>query len=172
MLENDYMTIVRGKYCVTSKFNQEVKNVEEGIVHVNGIPLVLDVVHRSKQLSSLDWRNMYIQFIKDAGVPSKCEGSYGEFYDCNKYSEEGMKAFKKIVKDEHIDLRVLTAVTKLYYTKVGRFKQKIGTYISEGTWRSDYMAMMDAAAEGGIEGIQQHIKTELKDGKPFNKYSD
>lgn len=170
MLDNGYMTTVRGKYCVTSKFNTEIKKSDHGLVHVSGIPLVRDLVHNAKDLSKIEWRNQYIQFIKDSAVPTKCEGSHGEFYDCNKYSEDGMKAFKAIISKENVDLRVLTAVTKLYYAKPGRFKQKIGTYISEGGWRSDYMTMLTAAEESGIEGIESHIKKELADGKPFSRH--
>ena len=168
LLDNGYMTIIRKKYCVTAKFNKEVSSVDAGIVHVSGIPLVRDIVHSAKDLSKIEWRNMYIAFIKEAAVPAKCEGSNGEMYDCNKYSEPAMKVFKDAISKEKIDLRVLTAVTKLYYAKPGKYKQKIGTYIETGAWRSDYTAMIDAAAQDGVDGIQNHIKTQLNDGKPFN----
>jgi hypothetical protein len=168
LLDNGYMSIVRKKYCVTAKFNKEIAKVDQGIVHVSGIPLVRDIVHSAKDLSKIEWRNQYIAFIKEAQVPAKCEGSNGEMYDCNKFSESAMKSFKEIILKEQIDLRVLTAVTKLYYAKPGKYKLKIGSYIETGAWRSDYAAMIDVAAENGIEGIQNHIKTQLNDGKPFH----
>ena len=171
MLEEGYMAIIRGKYVVTKKFNEQVRGVEEGLIHVSGIPLVLDLVHQAKDLSKVEWKNMYMRFIFDAQVPRRCEGSNGASYDCNKYSEDGMKAFKTYIKDEGIDLRLLTTVTQLYYAKYGTHKQMIGTYISQGTWRNDYMAMLDAAATGNIGAIQEHIKQELKNDRPYTSAS-
>jgi hypothetical protein len=161
------MAIVRGKYVVTKKFNEQVRGVEEGLIHVNGIPLVLDLAHTAKDLSKVEWRQLYIRFIMEAKVPQKCEGSNGASYDCNKYSEEGMKAFKSYIKDEGIDIRLLTAVTQLYYAKFGTHKQMIGTYISQGTWRNEYLAMLDSMGKGDIDAIQTHIKKELEDERPF-----
>jgi hypothetical protein len=171
MLEDGYMTTVRGKYVVTKKFNEQVRNVEEGLIHVSGIPIVLDIAHQAKDLSKVEWKNMYIRFIQDAKIPARCEGSNGASYDCNKYSEDGMKAFKTYIKDEGIDLRVLLAVTQLYYAKWGTHKQMIGTYISQGTWRNEYVAMLDAASIGDTNAIQEHIKQELKNDRPYTSAS-
>jgi hypothetical protein len=171
MFEEGYMTVVKGKYVVTKKFNEQVRGVEEGIIHVSGIPLVLDIVHQAKDLSKVEWKNQYIRFIQDAKVPARCEGSNGATYDCNKYSEDGMKAFKTYIKDEGIDVRILLAVTQLYYAKYGTHKQMVGTYISQGTWRTDYMMMLDAAASGNTDAIQQHIKQELKNDRPYTSAS-
>lgn len=167
MIEEGYMTQVRGKYCVTKKFNEQVTGISEGIIHISGIPLVLDIVHEAKDLSKVEWRNLYIRYILEAKVPSKCEGSNGQMYDCNKFSEDALKAFIKYIRDEKIDLRLLTAVTQLYYAKKSTHKQMISTYVTQGTWRNDYMFMLDSMSEGNTEAVQEHIKKELKDGTTY-----
>jgi len=160
LLDNGYMTIIKGRYCVTQKFNKEVRNVEEGVVHIQGIPLVRDVVHDAKTLTKIHWRNRYIQFIKDAGVPAKAEGSNGDLYDCNKFSEDGLKAYRAALEKELLDERVLLAVTKLYYAGTSRFKQKIGSYMVDGTWRTGYQDMLERA-EQGMESVKEHIQNQL-----------
>lgn len=167
MVENGYMARIRGKYCVTKKFNEQVTGVEQGVIHINGVPLVLDLIHRAKDLSQVEWRSLYIRYILEAKVPSKCEGSNGAMYDCNKFSEDALKSFIKYIRDEQIDLRLLTAVTQLYYAKGNTHKQMISTYVIQGTWRNDYMYMLDNMADGNTEAIQSHIKKELNDGTPF-----
>jgi hypothetical protein len=112
-----------------------------------------------------DWSQAFLNFIKEAEVPSRCEGKSGG-YDINKYSEDGMKAFKKMI-ESGVVYAVLVKSTMLYYKTHLTYALKIGNYIADGAWRSDYEALLTSAEEGTIT---QHIQQQIDETKDFNKF--
>lgn len=165
MLENGYLVAVKGKYKVTAKFNKEMTGQETGLIVVNGKPLVMEVSPPVLNATP-DWRQLYMNFILEAQVPSKAEGRDG-VYDLNKYSEPAMREFKKMIEKEKIQYPILVKSTMLYYKTRKRYQVTVSRYITEGLWRSDYEALLSSAESGTVE---QHIKQEINDNTEFTKF--
>lgn len=115
----------------------------------------------------IDWPVMFMELIRDAAVPARLEDNHGGEYDANKYSEEGMKAFKAAILTG-ADYRMLVRSVMLYYKSSLRYKKKIGNYFTQGDWRTDYLALSQAV-EGGKEQLADHIKQET-DSNEHNPY--
>ena len=115
--------------------------------------------------SKVDWTQRFLDFIKDAEVPARGEGKNGG-YDINKYSEEGMKAFKKAIESS-VQYPVLVKSTMLYYKTHSAYALKIGNYMADGAWRSDYEMLLTSAKEGTIT---EHIQQQLDENTDFNKF--
>jgi hypothetical protein len=168
MQENQYLVQIKGKYRVTAKFNKEITGQEVGIVKVGEAllvqekePLILATVSLGAQTTN--WSDYYLQFIREAEVPARCEGKDGN-YDVNKYSEEGMKAFRKALEKEGINYQLLVNVTRLYYKSHRQFALKIGNYMAKGEWRSDYESAFTANKEGKLA---EHIQQEIQNDREF-----
>lgn len=165
LLQNGYLAQVKGKYRVTAKFNQEMTGIATGLVLTGSVPQVVE-----KPLPSLrnnaDWVQLYINFIREAEVPVRGEGKDGG-YDLNKYSEKAMKMFRRMIEKEGVIYGVLVKSTLLYYKTHRKFPHTITRYISEGSWRSDYQALLQSAKDGTLEN---HIQTEIDHEKEFSKY--
>ena len=112
-----------------------------------------------------DWTQLYLNFIKEAEVPSYGEGRDGR-YDLNKYSEPAMKVFKKAIEGG-VQYPVLVKSTMLYYKTRKQYPLKIGNYIADGAWRSDYEALLSSAEDGTIIN---HIQKEIDDNTEFNRF--
>ena len=85
-------------------------------------------------------------------------------YATNKYSEDGMKAFQKALKDGYkYDVLVLSVA--LYYKSGIRLKKAIGTYMLSGEWRSDYNELLSKANQGELEN---HINKTIDNGTGTN----
>lgn len=113
-------------------------------------------VKTDKKSIEAEWKSRYLQFIAECKIPRRMQSGSGELYDVNQYSEEGMKAFRKMLEDELVDYSLLVKTTNLYYHSPG-YKQKVGNYISQGTWRTDYAALSHAVES---EKADEYIKRE------------
>lgn len=149
LVQNGYLEIVKGKYRVSAKLNV--------------IPTGKET---SQKLTDMDWEGRYILFITECKVPNQGESGTGDVYPLNKYSTEGMKAFRKMLEHDGIKYDILVRVTQSYY-KIGtnRYKKKIGNYITEGLWRMDYEVIKDQT----VEQQQQTIQQQLNESKPFTR---
>jgi hypothetical protein len=143
-------------YMFTNKFYKEFTHKDIGavvaIAEVRTETTIIKVPNPEVITNST-----YMQFILDAKVPKRLEGSNNEVYEVNQYSEKGAKAFRALLKSGEVSLDLLTKSTLLYYKGPG-FKQKIGNYIGDGTWRTAYHAMVDNI---GKNTLKEHIKEEL-----------
>jgi hypothetical protein len=172
MLENKYLAVVNNKYRVTAKFNKEMTGIERGLMMTGNGPLVIEqslTLSNTKEISTggtINWTDQYIKFIVDAEVPARCESSSGS-YDVGKYSEDGMKAFRKAIEKDGVVYGILVKSTMLYYKTHKKFALKIGNYMADGAWRSDYEALK-ASAENG--DVSEHIKKEIDGDKEFSKF--
>lgn len=167
MLENNYLVVIKGKYKVTSKFNKEVTGKEMGVMMLGQKPIVTENALTSlASTGPIDWTQQFLNFIKDAEVPARGEGKSGG-YDINKYSEEGMKAFKKAI-ESGVQYPVLVKSTMLYYKTHSAYALKIGNYMADGAWRSDYEMLLTSAKEGTIT---EHIQQQLDENTDFNKFT-
>ena len=156
LVANGYAFCVKGNYKFTAKFHRELKNAQISAsvpAMQQTQPLVVAV--------STDWETRYKQFIVDARVPARCEGRYGEVYATNKYSEDGMKAFRKAIESGCV-YEMLVMSTALYYKSGVRLKQSIGRYMSDGTWKSDYDSLISSAEQNKVK---EHIKETTDDGQ-------
>lgn len=114
---------------------------------------------------AFDWRMCYLRFIQEAQVPVSGEGRDGR-YDLNKYSEPAMKIFKKAL-ESGVKYEVLVKSTMLYYKTRKQYALKIGNYIEQGAWRSDYEALLSSAEDGTII---EHIKKEIDETTEFSRF--
>lgn len=110
-----------------------------------------------------NWPSSFMEFIAEAKVPRMLEGKHGEMYHGNKYSEAGMKAYRKALEKEGVQYDVLVKSTMLYYKSSIRLKKAVGNYFALGDWRTDYDALMHAA-ESGEQTLTKHIKDETSAG--------
>ena len=110
-----------------------------------------------------DWMLAFMNFIMEAKIPKYCDPANGKDpYIVNNYSEPAMKVFKKAIEKELVVYDVLVKSTMLYYKSTkNKFKKAVGNYFVQGDWRSDYLALMDAAGTGTVESL---IKSEMDNG--------
>lgn len=157
LLRNGYLIQgARGKYKVTQKLYD---GMVKGEIFSNPTPTNQEL---AAYIPHVDWTKAYTTFIITAQVPARGESRNGEFYPLNKYSEPGMKAFRKAIEIEGVNLDILIKSTMLYYKSGVKLKVAITRYMEEGLWRSDYEALVNSAEEGRIE---EHIKQQLNDGQ-------
>ena len=115
---------------------------------------------------STDWTQAYLNFIKEAEVPTRGEGR-GTTYDLNKYSDPAMKAFRKMIEKEDVNYQLLVKSTMLYYKTRKQFPLTVTRYIEEGAWRTDYEALLQSLKDGNVV---DHIQKEIDDTTEFNKF--
>lgn len=116
-------------------------------------------------MTTSDWDQFYIQFIREAEVPVRGESKSGS-YDINKFSNDGAKFFRKII-ESGIKYSILVKSTLLYYKTRNQYQVTINNYIVNGLWRSDYDALLSSGEDGTIE---QHIQKTIDDGKGFSRF--
>ncbi len=151
LVANGYAYCLKGTYKLTTKFHRDLKAVVNAPAVTKALALAV----------TTDWEQMYKQFIIDARVPARGEGKFGDTYSTNKYSEGGMKAFRKAIESGYT-YEMLVMATALYYKSGIRMKQAIGRYMEEGAWKSDYDALAKSAEENRVS---EHIKETTDDGQ-------
>lgn len=163
--DNGYLMASKdGKYQFTKKWSEDLKNLG-----TNSVAMHREIAlsrERSLELLKTDTevqQRAFLNYILAAKVPRRLEGSRGDTYDVNKYSEEGFKVFQKCIASG-IDISLLVKSTALYYASGTGFKKKIGNYLVDGDWRSDYLELLRAAEEGE-ESLKSHITEELDNGE-------
>lgn len=145
LLDNGYMSIIKGKYIVTAKFNKEVTGIHRGLTLLTGgVPAVVE----PEVPKQIQWQDLYKRFILEAKVPQRIINARGEPYAVNVYSEGGMKAFRKALEKEGIQYPLLVEATQLYYSSSIGLKVAIGRFMEEGQWRTYYQELIDMKQSG------------------------
>jgi DNA-binding LacI/PurR family transcriptional regulator len=180
LIQGGYVLPAGDRYIFTTKFYSELKKQVDPDVKKAEYDVIVKIAKELKQqmikkgwkepdtniqektgqVTNVDSKTAYIQFIKDAGIPPRAQSGVGTTYEINQYSEEGKKAFEKLMK-ENIDYQILVQSTNLYY-KSPVYKQKIGNYIAQGTWRTHYDRYVLAKSKG-MEA--QMIKEQTQNGR-------
>lgn len=126
--------------------------------HNFGAVTAIAVVEKGISLlpDGVDWEQHYMNFIIAAHVPSSLTSTDGLPYQVNAYSVAGMKAFKKAISSGY-NLTLLTQSTQLYYMGKSPYKKTIGAYMSEELWRTNYITLNNAIAEGNLEAYVRSI---------------
>lgn len=176
--DNKYILISQGKYIMSPEFQQACKKQKEEIVEKKfsaGDSIITSVMVSehigiiTKVEPKINYSDWFIQFIKDAKVPSRLEDNHGNLYSANKYNEDARKIFQKALEKEGFDYTLLVRSTMLYYKSGIRYKKAIGTYFTSGEFRTDYLNLKQSAEEG-TESLEQHLKEEINNGQ-HNRYT-
>lgn len=170
LVDNAYVLASKEKgYVLSKKFQEDVKRMKRDRVQsqpvVFDLPIVPSIPTTSqlvltKMKAMATWETRFSKFILDAQVPRQLDDNRGNSYAANKYSEDGMKAFRKAM-EENVDYGTLVRSTMLYYKSNIRYKKAIGNYFAQGDWRTDYQNLKEAAILGTKE-LEQHLLTETK----------
>jgi hypothetical protein len=165
LIASGYVKQHKDKWVFTAPFYKEMTGIAKGLAS-NGtviepnLPAITDttVLVPGKKYTDMQWGAFYQQFILDCEIPAKCEGNYGNVYELNKYSIDGMKAFRKAMT-EGLYRDVLVFAVKLYYKNRTKLKKAIGNYMLSEEWRTDYYTALAKHEAGQLD---EHIKQELK----------
>lgn len=167
LVASKYVTFHKSKPIFTALAIKELTGISKGLsldktVIEPNLPAITDtaVLVVGKKYTDAQWGAFYQEFILKCQIPARCEGTYGSFYDLNKYSIDGMKAFKKAIVDG-FELSILIVAVTLYYKNKTRLKKAIGNYMLSEEWKTDYQVLLAKAADGKID---EHIKQETKHG--------
>ena len=157
LIMNKYVTLHKNKPVFTDKARSEMAAVGKPPP-----PPSLEIPEKVVQTPAIQGSTIeeqYKQFIALCQIPQKAYDSFGRAYALNKYSNEGVLAFKKAIqKGYKIDVMAL-AVT-LYYKSNMQFKKSVGNYMSSGEWETDYDTVLQKHQDGTLK---EHIKTEVHD---------
>lgn len=158
--DNKYLLVLKGKYSLSEKFQQDAKNVRNSQAGTVSLPSHTNP--SSVPVVQVNWVEKFTQFIVEAKVPKFLENSHLEKYAANKYSEAAMKVFRKAIEVEGINYDILVKSVILYYAGAARYKKSIGNYFTEGHWRTGYNELAEAAK--GQQTLKEHINQELDNG--------
>lgn len=162
--------VVRTKqdyFVFTNKFYSDFVGADVGLV-----PSVRPIVMKShttsvlvlpKKLDKATVSGAYLSFIEQCNVPRRIISPKGDSYSANQFSEKGAKAFGKILQRSQtgeIDVELLTRTVQLYYKSSQAYKLKIGNYIGDGAWETDYNELVERLGKGTIT---EHITKEVAD---------
>jgi len=164
LVKEQFITFHKGKPIFTPKAHKQLQ-----VTTI--VPFKTDVppppppptasVVLSKTSTAGDWTRGYQNFIVECNIPDRCFGPSGDPYSINKYSEEGMKAFKKAISEGY-QYDILKLTVTLYYKDTVRMKKAIGNYMSSGEWRTDYDRLLLEHSKGNIK---QHLNNETNNVK-------
>lgn len=181
LLTKGFVVIHKDKPKFTSLFYKEYTGIEKGLTKLGtviepGLPVLVDKkllpeipsIIEVHMLMPSQWRELYLRFIEQAKVPRRAETARGDLYDLNKFSEDGLKAFQKALKEGY-DYKVLLMGTTLYYNNTrNKYKKAIGNYMAEGHWVSDYETCKQMLTNGK-DAVMMHLKEETK--KPHDVFT-
>lgn len=164
----------QGGFLLTASFHKDLKEsaknstfippeTEGKSTEIAVIEPTFPLPEKYQQYNYTDWVKFYQDFIVFCKIPNKLESSNNNTYSANKYSEDGMKAFQKALKEGY-RYDILMAAISLYYKSGIRWKKAIGTYMSSGEWRSDYAQLLEKAEEG-TKQLHDHIKNTIDDSR-------
>lgn len=168
LVSNKYVSIHKGKPKFTTRYYKESTGIEKGLTAQGTVRENLPTVTGAAVApfnpgaigiyTQVEWSFYYTEFIKACKIPSKALGTKGDSYALNKYSEDGMKAFRQAMKDGY-KLEVLIMAVTLYYKSAISLKKAIGNYMSSGEWKTDYQTLLESAKDGTLA---TYIKNEIK----------
>jgi hypothetical protein len=169
LVTNKYVSIHKGKPKFTTTYYKESTGIEKGLTSQGTVRENLPMIGTGVSIApfnhggialytAIEWCHYYTEFIKACKIPSKALGTKGESYALNKYSEDGMKAFRQAMKDGY-RLDVLIIAVSLYYKSSIALKKAVGNYMSSGEWKTDYQTLLEKAESGNLD---THIKNEIK----------
>jgi len=168
LVENKYVTIHKGKPKFTTQYYKDVTGIEKGLTLqgtvVESLPAKVPQVPKPFDQNAVatytpqQWCFYYTEFIKACAIPAKGMGPKGDSYALNKYSEDGMKAFRQALKEGY-QIQVMIAAVTLYYKSAIFLKKAIGNYMASGEWKTDYQTLIEKAESGELA---EHIKNETK----------
>lgn len=153
LVVNNYVEIHKGKPVFTQKARDEMK------LFSKAAPPPLPSLEKvsTPAVPSGTIEEQYKQFIALCNIPHRSYDSYGRPYALNKFSVEGVQAFKKAIQKGY-NLQVLAVAVTLYYKSNIQFKKAIGNYMSSGEWETDYDTILQKQKEGTLK---EHVKTEM-----------
>jgi hypothetical protein len=161
LVTNKYVVFHQGKPKFTSVYHKEMTGVSKGLTVKNDTEITTEPGFSLALIGTYtlaQWGKYYEEFIKTCKVPPRGVGGYGSTYAMNKYSEDGMKAFRKAILDGY-KLEILLLAVSIYYASTVGFKKAIGNYMSSGEWKTDYETLLEQREQGTV---QEHIKQETK----------
>lgn len=156
LVDNGYVSFTKRKLAVfTKKFNEEFSDIPIGldkgvVVHPDNTSLQTATVFEAS------YEEAYTKFLLACNIPRYSYDSFGKAYSINKYSEEGMKAFKKALQSGY-KLELLQATIMLYYKSSTNYKKAVGNYLSSGEWKTDYDNIVKQAEAGTLK---DYVRTE------------
>lgn len=169
----------KGKFKFTNKLYKHLTGEEKGLT-VSGTVIEPALIKlgieefpspENYQLyKPQQWIQFYQNFISSCKVPARIEMSNGNVYAGNKYSEDGMKAFQKALKEGY-RYDVLRIAISLYYSSSIRWKKAIGSYMTSGEWRTDYEELVTKASEGA-EVLKKHINRTINESTGAGSHFD
>lgn len=154
-------------FVFTNKFYSEFTGHDIGVIP-EARPIIVrsettQVLVPPKKLDKSSVSEAYLKFISLCEVPRRITSAKGESYAANQYSEKGAKAYWKILyraQSGEVDIDLLIHTVKLYYRSSQGYKLKIGNYIGDGAWETDYKELVERLSSGTIN---EHIKKETAD---------
>lgn len=144
MILNGYVSVHKGKPVFTDKARAELDQQKLALQSVT-VPMV----------SAADIETQYKEFILFCKVPVKGYDSYGRQYQLNKFSKDGLEAFKQAIK-KGCNLQILALAVHLYYKAPGAFKKTVGNYMASGEWQTDYDVLFEQHKTGTL---REHLNT-------------
>lgn len=147
LILNGYVKVHKGKPVFTDKARAELDQQKNALQKVPPPP---------PMVSANDLETQYKQFILLCKVPAKGYDAQGRPYAMNKFSNDGLEAFKKAIR-KGCDLRVLAMAVVLYYKTPGAYKKTIGNYMASGEWQTDYDVLLEQQRNGTLSS---HIKSQ------------
>lgn len=178
LTENKYMKkTAAGGFSFTKKWRDDLKNSGKSVIldaPKNKTQIVISQTETYPSMEKVarynyaDWCRFYNNFILDSQVPHRLSTSNGALFAGNKFTEVGMQAYQKAIK-EGCSPEVLSKCITLYYKSSLDYKKAIGSYMASGEWRTDYQALL-SSAEQGVEALQKHVDDEIKvkQHKPYS----
>lgn len=165
LIDEGYVSFTKKKLPVfTKKFNEEFSGISQGFS--NGLVVHPDSLDLVQVYKPEEYEKVYIQFLIACDIPKYCYDTYGRPYSVNKYSEEGLKAFKKALESGY-KLDVLQVTVSLYYKSKVALKKAVGNYIVSGEWKTDYDRLLKEAEAGNLETYVKSETTQRRLPTPF-----
>lgn len=172
LVQRGYVLEQKGKYKFTALFYEDLTGTRQGLVRTQSGELVVAEPSLPANMPEkiINWELAFVKFIAAAQVPERLNDNKGMPYYANKYSEAGMKVFRKIIEKEGVNIELLVQSTALYYKSSIAYKKTIGNYITDGDWRGDYQKLADAA-NTSEEAVIKHIQNEVKNESGYSPYT-
>lgn len=168
LVEKKYVQFHKDKPIFTDQARKEMKTSSAKPLQLANLDSLqtlqskesTQIMVQGVKYTEAEWEGFYRKFLLACKIPARCEGKDGQSYELNKYSVEGVKAFKKAIQAGY-QLDILIVTVSLYYQNSVRLKKAVGNYMASEEWKTDYETLLQKAEEGKVD---EHIKQEMKNG--------